>query len=148
MGKWEFFSQCVPQCWQILSWQKVLAKVTTLFLTMLSIYMRLCKYLLNSWHSCEVTMRLVSGLFIEAKEMSNTGMVKKLTYSLKMWGFFSVPLNLPVSYFLKNLWFWLLTYKWFVGDIDYCSFMISSATEILFLFQHSLLQHSAQSSIS
>lgn len=34
------------------------------------------------------------------------------------------------------------------GKIDYFSFMMSFATEILFLFQHSLLQDSAQSSIS
>lgn len=66
-----------------LSWQKVLAKVAT----SLSVYMGLCKYLINSWHSCEVTMRLVSELFTEAKERSNTEMVKNLTYSLKMWGF-------------------------------------------------------------
>lgn len=130
-----------------LSWQKVLAKVTTL----LSVYMGLCKYLINSWHSCEVTMRLVSELFIEAKERSNTEMVKNLTYSLKMWGFFFflyLILDLTVSYFLKNRSFWLLTYKWFVGKIDYCSFMMFSATEILFLFQHCLLQDSAQHSIS
>jgi len=71
-----------------LAWQKVLAKVTTLLLTMLSVYTELCKHLINPWNSAEVTMRSVSGLFIEAKERSNIGLVKNLICPLKMGCFF------------------------------------------------------------
>lgn len=94
----------------MLFWQKVLAKVTTLLLTMLSVYMGLCKYLINSWHSCEGAMRLVSGLFIEAKERSNRDGKKPDLLSQNVGSFFLyLILDLPVSYFLKILSFWLLT---------------------------------------